>query len=81
MIICKKILLNVYDLANKLIDNQSFWSFELLEEKLMRKLKNLAFIEAEHKLRNNEEFFHYKNITFYSLKSFDTFLILVEKVL
>lgn len=75
----KKLFLNVYDLANKLIDNQSFWSFELLEEKLMRKLKYLAFIEAERKIYNNEEFFHYKNITLYSLKSFDTFLVLIEK--
>lgn len=45
----------------------------------MRKLKYLAFIEAERKIYNNEEFFHYKNITFYSLKSFDTFLVLIEK--
>lgn len=55
------------------------WSFKLLEERLNLKLKILAVIMAESKFINESEYFYYKNISYYKLKDFDTFLNLIEK--
>ncbi len=54
------------------------WSFSLIKSKIEQKIKKLALIEAEHKLINGKEFFYYKRINFYRIKSFDTFLNLIE---
>lgn len=48
----KKVYLNVIDIYGHLIENDVYWSFETLEEKLYRKLKNLAFIDATRKIIN-----------------------------
>lgn len=54
------------------------WSFDLLKERLNLKLKYLAIIKADSKLINGIEHFYYNQIKFYKLKSFDTFLSLIE---
>ncbi len=54
------------------------WSFDMLKEALESKLKKLAIIKALTKKNNNSEFFYYKNIQFYELKSFDVFINLIE---
>lgn len=75
----RKVILYIYNRKNKIIDTKSYWSFEILEEKLYRKLKYLAYIKVERKVVNKQIFFHYKDISFYELKSFDTFLEMIEK--
>lgn len=55
------------------------WSFALLKERLDLKLKYLAIIKADTKFTDKTEYFHYNQIKFYKLKSFDTFLSLIEK--
>lgn len=55
------------------------WSFNLLKERLSLKLNYLAIVEAESKIINNKEYFHYNKICFYQLKDFQTFLSLIEK--
>ncbi len=69
----------VYDKHNNLIDDKTSWSFELLKEKLERKLSYLAFVDADSFLSKGTKYFYYQNITFYKLKNFNTFLKLVEK--
>lgn len=55
------------------------WSFKMLEDKLNLKLKYLARIIADVKIIDNTEYFHYNQIKFFKLKSFNTFISLIEK--
>lgn len=73
----KKVYLCVFDINNRLIERQSYWSFELLKEKLERKLQYLALVNAKRKFVNGKEYFYYYNITFMKLKGFEYFLKLL----
>ncbi len=75
----KKIILEGRDyLGNNLNINVS-WSFDLLRERIYLKLKKLVIIEALSKKIENNEYFYYKNIYYYKLKGFNTFLNLIEE--
>lgn len=74
----KRINLIIYNKNNIIVDNNAYWSFDLLYNKLYKKLKVLAFIEADRKIVNNELYFKYNNVTIYKLKSFNTFLELLN---
>lgn len=67
----------VFDKTN-LIDRKTSWSFDLLKEKLERKLKYLCFVDVDTKFYNNQLFIKYKNDIYYKLKSFDTFIYLLD---
>ena len=54
------------------------WSFKMLEDRLKLKLNYLAVVLAEVKFVNGIEFFHYNEIKFYKIKSFDFFISLIE---
>lgn len=73
----QKVFLNVYN-NNELIDNNSYWSFQILEEKLNRKLKILALISAWPTTKNNDIYYKYTNMEIYTLKSFSNFIDLIE---
>ncbi len=75
----QKIYLCVFNVQGVLIDNQTFWTFQLLEEKVLRKLKVLAIVDALYSKHNDEEFFKFNSISFYKLKNFDSFIDLVEQ--
>lgn len=60
------------------IEVDASWSFELLEDYLITKLKYLAIVKACKKIYKGEEYFFYNSISFYKLKSFDVFLKLIE---
>lgn len=75
----EKLELIIYDKNNNIIDDKTSWSFELLKEKLYRKLSYLAFIEAESICKNNIKYHRYNKITFYKLKSFDKFIKLIDR--
>ncbi len=75
----EKVFLLIYDKNKKLIEKECYWSFELLEEKLLRKLKYLAVINADNKFIKNKEYFYYKSMTIYTLKNFNKFLELLDK--
>lgn len=70
------IILNNY---LQIVDSEVSWSFDLLKEKLFRKLKHLAFIEAQSKFIRDIEYFKYTDLHIYQLKDFNTFLELIEK--
>lgn len=74
----QKIFLLVFDKYYNIIEKKVFWDFDILKEKLLRKLKYLAFIKALVKRINKEEYFKYYNIKIYKLKDFETFIDLIE---
>lgn len=74
----KEVLLvriNNYKLKKTIVTS---WSFNLLEEKLTRKLKYLLFIKANKKLVHNELYYKYYEYNFYQLKNMDCFIKLIE---
>lgn len=75
----KKLILEIYNRSGKLIDNKTCWSFELIKEKLERKLRVLALVNVYSKIKNNECYFWYSNMDFYKFKDFDIFLKLIEE--
>lgn len=75
----KKIFLLIYDKYKKIIENEVYWDFDILEEKLYRKLKYLAYVKAIKKKINNKEYFKYYKMKIYRLKNFDTFINLIDE--
>lgn len=75
----KKIVLNIYNLEEKLIENKVSWSFELIEEKINNKIKNLAIVKADIKKEDNKTYYRYYNINFYEIKGLETFIKLIEE--
>lgn len=74
-----KVLLLVFDRLGNFIENNSYWSFDVLKEKLYKKMQYLAYIEADSKYINGCEYFKYTKICFFKLRDFDTFIILLKK--
>lgn len=70
----KLIRLIVVNKSEQLIDDKTSWSFELIQEKLERKLQYLALIHSDSKIINGKEFFKYTNIEFYKFNNFDKFI-------
>lgn len=54
------------------------WSFEMLKKRIDLKLKYLAIVKADSKKISNVEYFRYNKIKYYKLKSFETFIDLIE---
>lgn len=80
--VCKrqeKLFLKIFDKTNNVIEKIVYWDFDILEEKLLRKLKTLAFIKALSKQINNEEFFKYYDLKIYKLKGMEEFIKLIEE--
>lgn len=74
----KKLILLVFNKDGVLIDDATWWSFELLEKKLYRKLYFLAYIQADKKFLNGKCHFKYEKISFYKIKSFSKFIQLIN---
>lgn len=75
-----KIYLLIYSKCGKLLEHEVFWDFEILEEKLYRKLRILAYVKAYSRKERigGGEYFKYSKIEIFSLKSFKTFIDLIE---
>ena len=76
----KKVHLIIWDISNNKIDDSIYWTFDLLREKLEKKFKYLFFIRAERKWdwETYKVYFKYTNFVFYMLKSFSSFIDLIE---
>ena len=74
-----KIILQIYNYNNKLIDDTTYWDFDILEEKLLRKLQVLALVSAWTNLEDEEEYFKYYKMNIYVLKGFDEFIDMIEQ--
>ena len=55
----KKITLSVYDMQCNKIEESTYWDFDILEEKLTRKLKYLAIIGTDKIKREGKSYFKY----------------------
>lgn len=75
----EKINLCVYDKNDSLIDKDTFWYFSDVKQALFRKMNVLALIKAWPKRTNGKTYYRYYDIKFYKLKSFNTFLDLINK--
>lgn len=75
----RKIFLYIFDSKNNLLENDVYWDFDILEEKLYRKLKYLAYVHAIKKYNKEGIFFKYTKINFYKLKDFEKFINLLEQ--
>ena len=75
----RKIYLLVYDKCKKLIERDVYWDFDILEEKLYRKLSFLAIIKVYSKKDEDWEYFKYNSMNVYCLKDFEKFICLIEE--
>lgn len=71
--------INVYRIEdNKLLVNV-FWIFEQLDQRIKEKCQNLVFISADKLTKNGNIYFKYKNLSYYKLKSTETFYNLIKQ--
>ena len=75
----KKLILSIYNEKKELIEEEVFWDFDILKEKLYRKLQYLAVIKGKRKVVNGKTFFKYYQMKIYKLKDFETFINLIDK--
>lgn len=75
----RKVELIVFDHNNENLNIGVSWSFDYLKERLLLKLKYLAFIRASSCIICGEGYYHYHKISFYELKGFDTFVDLIDR--
>lgn len=75
----QRLVLCVYDVHEILIDDSTYWDFDILEEKLLRKLGVLAVVKAWPNRIGGVEYFKYYKMTIYLLKGFDSFLKALEE--
>ena len=64
---------------NILIDKKSYWTFQLLKEKLERKLTYLAYINYLEKNIDNKMYYKYIRMNIYKLKDFSYFIKALEE--
>ena len=72
----RKTFLLIFDIHGKLIEDDVFWSFDLLEEKVSRKLHNLALFGVLKNNCNDGTYYKYVILIFMSLKNLIILLIL-----
>ena len=72
------IRLIIEDLNHKVVDKQISWSFELLENKIDMKIKNLAIVKAKEKKVDGVSYYYYYHIGFYELKGKKNFFELIN---
>lgn len=75
----KKIIICIYDLNYKLIEENTYIDFKTIKSRLEIKLSNLAIVCASKKIIDNNTYFRYYLNTIYKLKSFEKFIELLEK--
>ena len=74
-----KLYLCVYDLNKNLLEKEAFVYLNTIKEHLLTKLNNLAIIKASKIKNNSTEYFRYYEISFYTLKNYDTFINLLNE--
>lgn len=75
----QKLKLFIYDFNYNILENEIFWSFKELKERLYTKLQVLALVRGYPYKFDNETYYKYTNIDFYRLKGFYVFLKLIKE--
>ena len=73
------LILCVYNKNNELIERESFVYLDKLKDHLCLKLNKLALIKASKKVIDGDIYYRYYSLELYKLKSFETFLNLLER--
>lgn len=74
----EKIYLVISNKNNEIIDRVSYINFATLKNRLMTKMKNLAFVYCDRCFENKHFYFKYTDILLFKLKDFNVFLELLE---
>ena len=75
----ERIYLQIYNYRYNLINEEIYWDFDSLKEKLERKDSKIAIFWYMKKEINNEKYFKFYKMKYYELKGFDQFLNCIEK--
>lgn len=75
----QKIYICIYDINYHLIEEIAYIKFTTIKNRLEIKLHKMALVLASKKIIDNHPHFRYYQINLYKLKSFDTFINLLEK--
>lgn len=70
----ERVILEVYNKSMELVDESTYWDFDILKEKLIRKVSVLAVIKAWTKRKEGDEYFNFYKMNVYILKGFDNFI-------
>lgn len=73
------IVLRFQNIYSSKLDEETTWSFDLLEEKLLRKLQKLFIVKYISKKNTSGTYFKYQSYQCYELKTFDNFIDAIEK--
>jgi hypothetical protein len=74
----EKVELVVLDYRNKDINIGISWSFSYLKERLLLKLRYLAFIRVSSRIISGEGYYYYHKMNVYKLRNFSTFIKLID---
>ena len=74
----QRLTLLIYDYKKNLIDDSTYWDFDILKEKLERKLQVLALVKAWPNRINYVEYFKYYKMNIFLLRGFDYFVKAIE---
>lgn len=74
----KEVILNIYDIKGNLVENDTRWSFDLLNERLNLKLQKLALVKCCTKIRNKKEWYWYYKMQFYKDLNFNKFIDAID---
>lgn len=76
----KEIRILVYNLRSKrLLDDSCGYTYEVLEKIFAKKLKNLFYVTADRKYKDNTEYFKFSQADIYEQPSFQKFLKLIDQ--
>jgi len=75
----KRIYIAVSDLkTNEIIDQSTYYSYDVIEKTLTKKLHNLFYVTAIIEHRGEDEFFHFNKAEIYTDPAFENFLKLID---
>lgn len=74
-----RIYIEVYSLADQLLDRTCGYTYDDIQSALICKLNNLFFVTAETKIEDGVELFHFNCAEIYSNPSLDNFVEMLEK--
>lgn len=71
----KQLHLQIRDVASEtMIDEKIYWEYAVFEKIMNEKIQRLAFVEAQNKKINDEEYFHFEKCTLYYGVSLEKFI-------
>lgn len=76
----KKIILNIKEISDSTkVDNSVYWSYSAIDQCLNKKLKALFYVQAESKIIDSIEYFHYTHADIYLNPSRDNLIKLLNQ--